>query len=60
MEWCPCDEFGKFGTHDNTYMDQLKAGYGASVLIRTRRPPGEVTIAEIGQFWVRFFVEYKG
>lgn len=60
MEWCPCDEFSKFGTHDNTYMDQLKAGYGSSVLIRTRRPPGELTTAEIGQFWVRYFVEYKG
>jgi len=41
-------------------MDQLKEGFGSSVLIRVRRPPAEVTTAEIGQFWVRFYVEYKG
>lgn len=48
IEWAPCSEFSKFGTSDSTYMDQLKKGFGSSILIRTRRPPGELTTAEIG------------
>jgi len=60
IEWCPCDEWDDFGDHKDTYMDQLKAGFGPSVFLNWRRHDSIIETREVARLWVTYFVEYKG
>jgi len=60
IEWCPCKEWGDFSDHKDTYMDQLKAGYGPSVFLNWRRHASIIETREVARLWITYFVEYKG